>query len=72
MNRYPRIWPHLQRGSASDPAEDVDDIEDSDEDTQWSADPEQLSALLSQGVELLARSEIRSGTYLDEDTFASR
>ena len=36
-------------------AEDVDDIEDSDEDTQWSADPEQLSALLSQGVELLAR-----------------
>ncbi len=36
-------------------AQDVDDIEDADEDSQWSADPAQLSALLRQGVKLLAQ-----------------
>lgn len=35
--------------------EDVDDIEDPEEDNQWAPDPEQLSALLKQGVKLLAQ-----------------
>jgi superfamily II DNA or RNA helicase len=36
-------------------AQDVDDIEETEDDNQWSADPEQLNALLSQGVQILAQ-----------------
>ena len=49
---YARIFKEIGQQAR---AQDVDDIEDSDEDTQWSADPEKLSALLEQGVNLLAQ-----------------
>jgi Helicase conserved C-terminal domain len=35
--------------------QDVDDIEESEDENQWSADPEQLALLLKQGVRLAAR-----------------
>ena len=49
---YARIFKEIGQQAR---AQDVDDIEDSDEDTQWSADPKKLSALLEQGVKLLAQ-----------------
>ena len=49
---FARISKEVARQTQS---QDVDDIEDSDESDQWSADPEQLSTLLRQGVKLLAQ-----------------
>jgi superfamily II DNA or RNA helicase len=36
-------------------AQDVDDIEDTEDEDRWSADPAQLEALLAKGVKLLAQ-----------------
>jgi len=49
---FARISKEVVRQTQS---QDIDDIEDSEEDSHWSADPEQLSALLRHGVKLLAQ-----------------
>src|ERR1039458_10300967 len=48
---FARISKEVARQSQS---QDIDDIEDSEDDNHWSADPDELAALLKQGIQLLA------------------
>jgi len=48
---FARICKEVAQQSQS---QDVDDIEDSEDDNHWSADPDELAALLKQGIQLLA------------------